>query len=103
MPEDSATGGTPRVEGAKEPKDKNVTCEFCECVLFSSGEVKTLSKKAKGYRTADEEIERLKEQLQTAKEQLTEAEAKLRERNPTPAADPTPTPAAESKKKGLYI
>lgn len=105
MPDESPTSGVPRGERDEEPKSKNVKCEFCDCVLFSSGEVKSRSARAKGFQKADEEIERLKEQLQAEKEKVAALETRLRETQETPPT-PTPTPVADETppvKKGVYI
>lgn len=79
---------------------KNVTCEFCECNLFSDGSVKTRSSRAKKLQTADDKIETLTEQLQTSKETITELENQLREAREKIPAEIPPPPVVESKKRG---
>lgn len=107
MAEESATAGTPRGEGneGNEPRGgrapKKISCEFCDCDLTPSGNyVGDLSAKAKKYRDANADLERVREQLQSAKERITELETQLTEARNRSTAPPTSEP---SRSKGYTI
>jgi hypothetical protein len=67
MAEETPTGGKPGGEGEGEKPKKHVTCEFCESrIAPASGDVITLSDKAKKYRDLSEENQVLKQKLAKA-------------------------------------
>lgn len=75
----------------REERPKSVTCEFCECVLFASGEVKKKSDKAKAMEKAQDKLEAIEAESKTAREKAAQEEAEriARETNrhePPPAA-----------------
>lgn len=103
----SPTDGEPLpIPDVPSGRPKLITCEFCECKLFSGGDVKEFSVKAKKLRDADEEIDQLNSQLATSKSEVSRltaeleaANKKIAENEPVPVADPAPTPA----KKGSFF
>lgn len=107
MTDDSATGGTPRGadESDSRPRaQKKVTCEFCECVLTPSGDLfGQLSEKAKKFRDVKQELENVREQLTTAKEQVVELETKLREARGQSSPSDTPDSPVPVTRRGVYI
>lgn len=83
----------PIIERPERPK--SVTCEFCECVLFASGEVKKKSDKAKAMEKAAEKLEVVEAAAKTEREkkEREEAERIARETN---HEEPPPTAAQRS-------
>ena len=79
---------------------KKITCEFCECILFSDGSVKTRSSRAKKLQTADDRIESLTEQLSQSKEMVTELETQLADARSKIPSEIPPPPIPEVKKRG---
>src|SRR5271163_4125433 len=92
-------GAGAKVAEENEPKEskKNVTCEFCECVLFSDGSVKSRSSKAKKLQNADDEITNLKDRLESVAADLETSQKNLTDAKEALAAVETPAPAAEKK------
>ena len=79
---------------------KKITCEFCECILFSDGSVKTRSSRAKKLQTADDRIESLTEQLSESKERVTELETQLTDARSKIPSEIPPPPMPAVKKRG---
>ena len=66
----SATAGVPQ----SEPRPRSITCEFCECTLFTSGEVKKKSDKARKMEAASDRLEKIDADAKEAKEKADQAE-----------------------------
>lgn len=66
MAEDITTPPASTPPEKKEPetreRSRSVTCEFCECVLDSSGSYKRLSDRARSLRDLEEKHEALKKE-----------------------------------------
>jgi hypothetical protein len=103
----SVTGGVPKVsEPNDDPKEskKNVTCEFCDCVLFADGSVKSRSVRAKKLQAADdisdslrETNEALKLDIESRNERIKSLSEELEKKSKVP--DVPPTPKAE---RGIF-
>lgn len=76
-------------------RPKAITCEFCECVLDSSGSYKKLSEKAKGLRDLGEKHEQTLKELAALKKK--EAERIERE-----TSHHDPGEGAPAKKKAAF-
>lgn len=63
------------VPPAAPRSQRNITCEFCECVLAPSGDYIRLSEKAKELRKLEEKIEDLKSQLEKKDREIAELKA----------------------------
>jgi len=65
------------------------TCEFCECKVTRSGEVYSMSEKARSYRDANEshrkEISKLNEQIENLQREIAAKEAQIAALKGTPA------------------
>jgi hypothetical protein len=92
----SPTEGEPVLnEPLPEPRGKKLTCEFCESVLFGTGEVKALSSLAKKYRDSEQSAESLRATLKSQTQTIESLEAEIADLKEKLAALP-PSPVPES-------
>lgn len=69
---------TPRAPGAKD-----LRCGFCEALLTPSGEVIKLSDRAKSLRDFEDELDDMKRDLATARQETEDQRALVAERDTT--------------------
>jgi DNA repair exonuclease SbcCD ATPase subunit len=92
---DAGGGGNTPPPPPDPGRPRKITCEFCECDLGNSGEYKKLSDKAKGFREAEETIEKLNATISELRAEITALKAQI----PAPVVGPQP----EGARRGITL
>jgi len=81
----------PSIPTPEVPRNRKITCEFCECELGMSGEYKSLSEKAKKLRKLADDNEKLEGTLATVRQEKEDLARRLQELQAAPKKEKSPS------------